>query len=107
MKKELYCPTCGKDSVMQAKPFEWSKGVIAEGFQCANCREFLLTLDQHKKAAKAYGQHNTLSLTRKLFTLGQSLAVRIPYDIVNQLKLKPSQKVQFHTTREGLVVKPA
>lgn len=107
MKRELYCPTCKKDMVLEERPINWGEGIIVKGFKCNNCGEELITLKQHGKAVRmANKRRNTLSLTRNVFKLGKSLALRIPLDIVQKLSLKPKQSVELYTNAGTIIVKP-
>ncbi|MDP3742571.1 MAG: AbrB/MazE/SpoVT family DNA-binding domain-containing protein [Candidatus Micrarchaeota archaeon] len=106
MNREMYCPFCKKDFKMEEKPFHWGEGVVALGFECPKCGEFLLTEKEHRKAVRTASNRSMLTLSRKMFKLGRSLAVRIPLDIAQKLHLKPKQTVELYTNAGTIIVKP-
>lgn len=92
---------------MEEQPVYWGEGITVRGFECDNCGEKLITANQHGKAIRlANKRRNTLSLTRNMFKLGRSLAVRIPLDIVEKLRLKPKQSVELYTSAGTIIMKP-
>ena len=107
MKRQLYCPSCKLDFKAEETPVYWGEGITVQGYKCPKCNEALIFEKQHIKAVRmANKRRNTLSLTRNVFKLGKSLALRIPLDIVEKLRLKPKQTVELYTNAGTIIVKP-
>ena len=73
-----------------------------EAYHCTKCGEEILTMDQVKELGEKYKELRKAKQT-SFAKWGNSLAIRIPEELVKELKIKPGTKAQI--TREQGILK--
>lgn len=97
------CLNCDRE--MKEKLVEWKPGIYVRAEVCEKCGEKWLDLEEHERAVAEFATQNITKLRRSVIKLGTSLAVRLPKDIADSLRLKEKDKVEIYSTREGIVLK--
>ncbi len=107
----LTCPVCGKGTLKKDKIQETMFGIYLGEFPaeiCNNCNESFTdekTTRAIEEAAKKRGIWG-LGKKTKITKTGNSLAVRIPKEIVNFLKLKEGKEAFIHPEKGKIVIEP-
>ena len=78
------------------------KGIVYEAYQCEKCNEVVLDMGQAEAYMKAAEKAKEVTFS----TWGQSLAVRIPKDLVQALHLKPKDKAKIIAEKDGFRILP-
>lgn len=105
----MKCPICDKGELKKGKIEEYMFGVYLGEFPaeiCTKCDESFTDSEITKKieeSAKKKGIWN-LGKKTKITRTGNSLAVRIPKDIVDYLKIKEGKKAYIHPEANKLVI---
>jgi len=105
----MKCPICEKGELQKKKIEETMFGVplgIFPAEVCTRCGESLTdeaTTKKIEEAAKKKGIWGLLKKT-KITQAGNSLAVRIPKEIVDFLKLKKGEDAYVHPEGNSLVI---
>ncbi len=102
--KKMLCHKCKREmrEIIGKMPKE---KVIYKAFQCPNCGEEVLTMDQMKSLAKQYKSLREAKKT-SFAKWGNSIAIRIPEELVKELKIKPGKKAQISREKESLKIVP-
>ena len=102
-KQMIRCYECrGKAEVIQGD----LHGIRYDLYRCTKCGEEFLDMKQlkalgekHKKVADAYHA--------KVSRWGNSIAARIPSDLVREFGLKPGRRIHFLKEKDGIKIIPA
>ncbi|MBI4451830.1 YgiT-type zinc finger protein [Candidatus Woesearchaeota archaeon] len=106
---KMKCPICGKGTLKKGKIKEEMFGVYLGEFPaeiCNNCNESFTdekTTQAITNLAKEKGIWG-LGKKTKITKAGNSLAVRIPKDIVNFLKLKEGKEAYIHPEANKIII---
>ena len=99
------CPICKKGNlkpVREAMPFD---GVEYEALQCSRCRESIVTMGQLEDLAEKYRKlRKAKEVTFAKW--GNSLAVRIPRDMVAAYKLSSGKHGLLVKGKKGIMIIP-
>lgn len=87
----MKCPTCNKGEMENIKDIIKQDGIEFEAFRCKLCGEEVMNMKQLKNLSQEYRK---LKQAKEITFAkwGNSLAVRIPNDIVNEYHLKSGKK---------------
>lgn len=105
----MQCPICEKGVLKKGKIKETMFGVYLGEFpaeMCSNCKESFTdekTTRAIEEAAKKKGIWG-LGKKTKITKTGNSLAVRIPKEIANFLKLKDGSEAYIHPEKGKIVI---
>lgn len=108
----LKCPVCDKGTLRNGKIKEVMFGVYLGEFPaeiCTKCNESFTnekTTRAIEEAAKKKGIWG-LGKKTKIARTGNSLAVRIPAEIVNFLKLKEGAEAYIHPEKDKIIIESA
>jgi len=98
----MKCPLCKKgDMETIIDSFKEDK-IDYEVYKCKVCKEEILDMKQLKVLANKYRALRKAKATN-FAKWGNSLAIRIPEDLVKELKIKPGSKA--HITQEKGILK--
>ncbi len=105
MEKAMKCPVCKKGEMEILKDKIDQDGVAFEVYRCRGCGEEIMTMPQLKKLADKYRQ---LRKTKEIrfSKWGNSLAVRIPKDIAEDLNLREGKHGFLTKEKEGIKITP-
>ena len=86
-KEVMQCPSCSTGEMQRTKDIIEQDGIEFEAYRCKSCLEEILTMKQLKTLASKYRR---LRMAKEItFTKwGNSIAVRIPKDIVRELNIE-------------------
>ena len=107
----MRCPVCEKGILKKGKIKEAMFGVYLGEFSaeiCTKCNESFTdekTTKAIEQSAKEKGLWG-LGKKTKITKTGNSLAVRIPKEIVNFLKLKDGKGAFIHPEKDKLIIEP-
>ena len=105
----MNCPTCNKGTLKRVREPHMLHGVnlgTFAGEKCSFCGELLTSgtvMLQIEKAAKAKGVWG-LGRKTKITRSGNSLAIRIPKELVDYLKLKEGKDAYIHPDAKKIVI---
>ncbi|MFH1391159.1 MAG: AbrB/MazE/SpoVT family DNA-binding domain-containing protein [Candidatus Diapherotrites archaeon] len=96
----MKCTKCSKKMVEK-------KGSTPEGaeynyYQCKECNEEILNMEQLHKVAKQYREMK--KYTAKLSKWGESIAIRIPKEILKTYNLKENEKVTLIPEKKAIKI---
>jgi len=94
------CYKCGTD-VKAAKTIK--EGVALDCLKCPKCGEEYFTSSELMKFDIKTGKRK---MVRKFGTLGDSMVVRFPSDVLKDYKIKPGDYGIFEKKPEGILIKP-
>lgn len=77
-----------------------------EAFRCSVCREEIVDMEQLHQLAKEYKKLRKAKQTG-FAKWGNSIAIRIPDEMVKELKIKPGTKAQITREKGILKITPA
>ncbi len=105
----MRCPICGKGTLKSGKIKETMFGVYLGEFPaeiCANCNESFTNEETTRKIEEAAKKKGIWGLGKKtkITRTGNSLAVRIPKEIAEFLKLKEGKETFIHPDKNKLVI---
>ena len=108
----MRCPVCGKGSLKKGKIRETMFGVYLGEFPaevCTNCSESFTDENTTKSIEAIARKKGIWGLGRKtkITKSGNSLAVRIPKEIVRFLKLKEGNDAYLHPEKDRLIIEPS
>ncbi len=105
MKPNLGCPFCQKGTMEKKKDIMEQDGIEFEAFKCSKCGEEIMTMKQLKILA---GKYRKLRSAKdiKFAKWGNSVAVRIPSDIVKEYKISVGKHGTLTKDREGIKIIP-
>ena len=107
----MKCPVCEKGTLKKGKIKEIMFGLYLGEFPaeiCSKCSESFTdekTTRAIEEAAKKKGIWG-LGKKTKITKTGNSLAVRIPKEIANFLKLKEGNDAYIHPDKDKLIIEP-
>ena len=105
----MKCPVCDKGDLKKGKIKETMFGIYLGDFPaeiCSKCNESFTdekTTRAIEEAAKKKGVWG-LGKKTKITRTGNSLAVRIPKEIVNFLKIKEGKEAYIHPEKDKIVI---
>ena len=105
----MKCPVCDKGNLKKGKIKEYMFGVYLGEFPadiCAKCNESFMDSETMKKIEEIAKKKGIWGLGRKtkITRTGNSLAVRIPKQIAQHLKLKEGQETYIHPENSKLII---
>lgn len=97
----MKCPTCNKGEMEKIKDIIKQDGIEFEAFRCELCREEIMNMKQLKNLSQEYRK---LKQAKEITFAkwGNSLAVRIPKDIVNEYHLKSGKRGILTKAKDGI-----
>ncbi len=99
----MKCPTCQKGIMKRIESVMSPEKVPYEAFRCPKCGEEILTMPQLKKLADRYKRlRKAKEVTFSQW--GNSLAVRIPHEIADELKIKSGKQGLIIKDKEGIKI---
>ena len=101
----MKCPFCGKAEMVLAQDRMPIDGVTYESLRCPACKQGVLTGSQLGRLATEYRK---LRRTKpSMFAQwGNSLAIRIPKEIVEEYKLKPGRQARITKEKGAIKIVP-
>ena len=90
------CPICNREMIR--KKVQIYKGIWAEAEVCQNCKEEWFDEKEFDRIGALF--------QRKVFTAGGSLAVRIPKEIAQKLKMKSGTIVNLKLGKNKIIIEP-
>jgi len=105
----MKCPVCEKGSLKKGKIKEYMFGVYLGEFPaeiCTKCKESFTDSETTKKIEEAAKKKGIWGLGKKtkITQTGNSLAVRIPKEIVDYLHLKRGGEAYIYPEKNKLIV---
>jgi len=97
---------CHQCKVKMGKVKGKMNGVEYEFFKCKKCGEELLDMQQLKELGKKHKKMRT-SKEVTFAKWGNSLAIRIPKDIVDEFHLSPGKEAVLFKDKEGIRIIPS
>ncbi len=102
----MKCPICNKGEMKKTKDMIKQDGVEFEAFKCDYCEEEIMDMKQLKVLAQKYRKlRQAKSITFAKW--GNSIAVRIPSDIVEEYNIKSGKQGVLTKDKEGIKITPA
>lgn len=95
----LKCPDCGSPTKKERQKLE--EGVFANVEVCPKCKDDDGWIDE-----KEYSRLYSL-FKRKAFKIGGSIAVRIPKEIADAVKLHDGDEVRLSVSKNKIVIEPS
>lgn len=101
----MNCPLCKKGNMQKVKDIIKQDGVEFEAFKCSNCGEELLNMNQLKILADKY---RTLRKSKEIAfsKWGNSIALRIPKEIVKEYNIKSGTRAILTKDKQGIKIVP-
>jgi len=90
----MKCPFCGSKLVKEKR--EIAKGIFAEVEVCQKCKDEWVDEKEHDRLVELF--------KRKAFNLGGSVAVRLPKEIANAMKIKEGTELSFTVKDKKIVI---
>ena len=105
----MKCPICEKVILKKGKVKEYMFGVFLGEFVadiCSKCEESFTDAETTRKIEEVAKQKGIWGIGKKtkITRTGNSLAVRIPKEIVDFLKLKEGKEAYIHPEGKNLVI---
>ena len=102
----MKCPSCRKGKMLVHLDKMKSDGVEFEFYRCVNCGEEILDMKQLKVLA---GKYRKLRKAKEIMFAkwGNSIAVRIPKEIVDEYRIKSGSQGLITRDKEGIKIIPA
>ena len=99
----MKCPMCGKGTMQMHKDSIKQDNVDFDALKCDNCGEEIVTMHQLKQLA---GKYRELRKSKEVTFAkwGNSIAVRIPQDIVQELGISEGKKGFLMKSKKGLKI---
>ena len=94
------CTECGSARVYLATGKY--KGIPYTSYRCKECGDEVFTMEQAKSLANAVEDARKVTFSK----WGETLAVRIPADVVRRLHLKPKSKGKLIEEANGFKIVP-
>jgi AbrB family looped-hinge helix DNA binding protein len=88
------CPFCEGKLVKEKK--EIAKGVFAQVEVCLKCKDEWVDEREHDRLVELF--------KRKAFSLGGSIAVRLPKEIADAMKIKEGTELNFTVKDKKIVI---
>lgn len=101
----MKCPICNKEEMEKAKDLMKQDGIEYEVFKCSKCGEEIMDMTQLKNLASKYRKlRKAKEITFAKW--GNSIAVRIPHDIVEKYKITSGKHGIMSNDKEGIKIIP-
>lgn len=102
----MKCPICNKGEMIKVNDSIKQDSIEFEAFRCANCGEEILNMAQLKSLANKYRK---LRKAKEIIfsKWGNSIAVRIPSDIVKEYHITSGKHGILTNDKDGLKIIPA
>ena len=102
----MRCPLCSKGKMEKIKDVIKEDGIIFEAFRCRSCGEELMNMKQLKGLAN---QYRKLRRGKDIIfsQWGNSIAVRIPKDVVMQYRITSGKRGTLTKDKDGIKIIPA
>jgi len=99
----MRCPMCGKGIMHKHRDFIKQDNIDFEALKCSNCGEEIVTMHQLKELA---GKFRELRKAKEVTFAkwGNSIAVRIPQDIVQELDISEGTKGFLMKSKKGFKI---
>ena len=102
----LECPICKTGKMIKQKDIMEQDGIEFENFKCNSCGEEIMNMKQLKALATKYRKlRKAKEITFSKW--GNSLAVRIPSEIVDDFRLSAGKHGLLTKEKEGIMIIPA
>lgn len=102
----MHCPACKKGIMQKTKGVMEQDGIEFEIFRCVACGEEIMNMEQLKILAQAY--RKLRKAKEVIFAKwGNSIAVRIPSDIVEEYHIQSGKHGILTTDKNGIKIIPA
>lgn len=112
MKDGIYCAKCNVESKLAVlSKYEYEEGTPlhnVQTYRCPKCHDIFFTEEQaHEMRARTEElQEYAFGFERKVLVTGKSLAVGIPSELADHLKIKQGQKVRIiPIARDGFMIR--
>jgi len=102
----MKCPTCNKGKMERIKDVIWEDGVEFEAFRCNLCGEEIMDMKQLQVLATKYRKLRKAKEI-KFAKWGNSIAVRIPSDIISEYHIKAGKQGILTKDKDGIKIIPA
>jgi|SRR3989344_2149283 len=102
----MKCPICNKGKMEKVKDMMEQDGIEFEAFRCSNCGEEIMDMKQLKVLANKYRKFRR-SKEIVFSKWGNSIAVRIPVDVVNEYHITSGKHGILTRAKEGIKIIPA
>ena len=101
----MKCPVCNKGEMKKIRDVIKQDGIEFEAFRCKFCGEEIMDMKQLKVLAHKYRKlRHAKEITFAKW--GNSIAVRIPSDIVKEYHIKPGKQGILTKDRDGIKIIP-
>lgn len=101
----MKCPICQKGEMKKIKEIIKQDKIEFEAFKCSICNEELMNMKQLKSLANKYRQlRKAKEITFAKW--GNSIAVRIPNEIVEEYKITSGKQGILIKNKEGIKIIP-
>ncbi len=101
----MKCPMCRKGIMEKSKSIIEQEGVEFEVFKCTSCGEEIMDMEQLKALSKEYRRlRKAKEITFAKW--GNSIAVRIPKDIVQELHITSGKHAVLIKEKDGIKITP-
>lgn len=97
------CGMCNK-GILHGVKDEVEKGITVEAYKCNSCGEIAYSKEVMEKVEAMYRDK---AEERSLIKIGASLAVSIPKEIVDRLKLRAKEKVYITSNGNEIIARVA
>lgn len=102
----MKCPFCQKAMMEKKKDTIKEDGIEFEAYKCSKCGEEIMTMKQLRELASKYRKlKNAKEITFAKW--GNSIAVRIPSDIVQEYNMRVGKHGTLTKEKEGIRIIPA
>ena len=96
----MKCPKCRKDMKLKKGSFE-EDNISYDYYRCDSCNEEILDMDQMKKVSHSYRKlRDAKKITFSRW--GNSLALRIPKELVDELEIKEGKTGLMYKDKDGI-----
>lgn len=102
----MKCPFCQKAMMEKKKDIIREDGIEFEAYKCSKCGEEIMTMKQLRELASKYRKlKNAKEITFAKW--GNSIAVRIPSDVVEKYDIAVGKHGTLTKEKEGIRIIPA
>lgn len=102
----MKCPFCNKGTMEVIKDIMEQDSIEFEAYRCPHCREEVMDMQQLKSLATKYRK---LKKAKEVTFAkwGNSIAVRIPHEIVSEYRITSGKQGIITKEKEGIKIIPA
>ena len=102
----MKCPLCNKGTMEVIKDIMEQDSIAFEAYRCSHCGEEIMDMQQLKRLAAKYRKlRKAKEITFAKW--GNSIAVRIPHEIVSEYKITSGKQGIIMKEKEGIKIIPA